>query len=357
MFGVITQKMRGLWFGFVLSIILLLYGLSSLPGHILAAFLMGLPVFIVWRRRMIGLFIEQKNIFESQVTRLETERRKLEEEKIQWQASQPKPGQVKVDEPVANKQNNVSQVQPDQGHQVTKLLIKVDVSSLPIQESNIPGWFSLKELSLLYEAIMYAKPDECVEIGSYVGRSTHGICSALRDLGGPRKLLCIDMFNAPTSKDTSAPAVRKLIERFPTMIDEYFDNEKYPTALDSFKLTLDKHPFMKPFVEIKVCNSKHLELVDEAFGFALIDGDHTYEGVKNDLIKLLPSMKKGAVVVFHDNSNHFPGVQMFISEVKKLNEFVYLGQADTAIAFQINDEINNPTFLFDQLSFNEQPRP
>ena len=39
---------------------------------------------------------------------------------------------------------------------------------------------------------------------------------------------------------------------------------------------------------------------DYDWDFAFIDGDHSYEGVKADFYNLLPYLKKGTQVAFHD---------------------------------------------------------
>jgi FkbM family methyltransferase len=71
--NIIKLKFQGLWFGLMISIILALYGLSSLPGATLAAFLAVLPFFIAWRQRMIKLFGSYQDKHEEEITALETQ--------------------------------------------------------------------------------------------------------------------------------------------------------------------------------------------------------------------------------------------------------------------------------------------
>lgn len=70
--NIIKLKFQGLWIGLMLSFILTLYGLSPLPGAIIAAFLAVVPFFIAWRRRMIKLFMLQQNRYKEQIAALET---------------------------------------------------------------------------------------------------------------------------------------------------------------------------------------------------------------------------------------------------------------------------------------------
>jgi predicted O-methyltransferase YrrM len=41
-------------------------------------------------------------------------------------------------------------------------------------------------------------------------------------------------------------------------------------------------------------------LASQRFGFAFIDADHTYEGVKEDIVQVLPLLRPGAKIMFHD---------------------------------------------------------
>jgi predicted O-methyltransferase YrrM/PAS domain-containing protein len=52
-FELIRVKMQGLWVGLILSLLLLVYGLSSLPGHVMVAVIAFLPLVIAWRARVI----------------------------------------------------------------------------------------------------------------------------------------------------------------------------------------------------------------------------------------------------------------------------------------------------------------
>ena len=64
----------------------------------------------------------------------------------------------------------------------------------------------------------------------------------------------------------------------------------------------------------------------EKFDAIFIDGDHTYEGVKNDYLNALPLLNEGGVMIFHDiNSSGCPGVVGLWNEIKNYEciEFVH----------------------------------
>ncbi len=67
-------------------------------------------------------------------------------------------------------------------------------------------------------------------------------------------------------------------------------------------------------------------LGDKRLDFLFIDGDHTYEGVKEDFEMYSPLVKKGGVIALHDIVQHPPEigceVSRFWSEIKSKYEYV-----------------------------------
>lgn len=64
-----------------------------------------------------------------------------------------------------------------------------------------------------------------------------------------------------------------------------------------------------------------LDFVDEYFDFIYIDADHTYEGLKGDIISWWPKLKKGGLIGLHDYENYMcNGVKFGV--VKCVNEFI-----------------------------------
>ncbi|MBK8386796.1 MAG: class I SAM-dependent methyltransferase [Candidatus Accumulibacter sp.] len=59
----------------------------------------------------------------------------------------------------------------------------------------------------------------------------------------------------------------------------------------------------------------------------IIDGDHSYEGVKYDFDSYFPLLHPGGYVIFDDyNAKEWPGVQKFIDQdLRKTQDFEYLG--------------------------------
>jgi hypothetical protein len=53
---------------------------------------------------------------------------------------------------------------------------------------------------------------------------------------------------------------------------------------------------------------------DESLGFVNIDCDHSYEGVKKDIVAWWPKLVKGGVMAFHDYENKSYGVKRAVEE-------------------------------------------
>ena len=55
--------------------------------------------------------------------------------------------------------------------------------------------------------------------------------------------------------------------------------------------------------------------MDKEIDILLIDGDHSYEGVKADYERYVPFVKKGGLILIHDVCNH-GAVKRFWKELK-----------------------------------------
>jgi predicted O-methyltransferase YrrM len=156
---------------------------------------------------------------------------------------------------------------------------------------------------LLYGLVRSIKPEVCVEIGSALGSTASYIGMALKE-NGRGTLYAIDPheptewndFNAVDSfkefmGNISAIGVREQV----SIIRSYSD-----AAARNWTLPID---------------------------FLLIDGDHSYDGVKRDWELFLPHVKPTGIVVFHDTMWDLPpyagkvrsdmGVPRFVDELRQ----------------------------------------
>jgi len=72
-----------------------------------------------------------------------------------------------------------------------------------------------------------------------------------------------------------------------------------------------------------------------ALDFAYIDGDHSYEGVKNDALKVLSRLNPHGMIVFDDYYDRFPGVIQFGDELEALPGVSWLGEVDGDVALRV----------------------
>ena len=70
--------------------------------------------------------------------------------------------------------------------------------------------------------------------------------------------------------------------------------------------------------------------------FIFIDGDHSYDACKADILAWSPFVKRGGVIAFHDFGSRADGVTRAIFEETKAGRFAEIvGVANTIIAFRM----------------------
>ena len=79
------------------------------------------------------------------------------------------------------------------------------------------------------------------------------------------------------------------------------------------------------------------EISNQSFDILIIDGDHSYAGVKSDFINFLPYMNKGGYVIFDDyQSKDWPGVTEFVDqEVVKSENVALVGACFRSAVFKV----------------------
>ena len=137
---------------------------------------------------------------------------------------------------------------------------------------------------------MACRPRYSLEIGSYVGASAYFIGSALRQQREHGVLLCIDTWtnDAMTEGPTD------------TWSDFHANTESIREQI-------------VPIRGFSTDVSEDVKKVTDSIQFMLIDGDHSYEGVKADWETYKAFLHPGSVVVFHDIA-WAEGVQRVVRE-------------------------------------------
>lgn len=144
-----------------------------------------------------------------------------------------------------------------------------------------------EEGEVLYKAVMELPENSIiVEIGCYVGRSTHVLAQTAKLRNS--RVITIDpfltKFDGWDGNNAKKYFVRDVLSVFDNvqLIEEYSQN------------VVDRVPEMD---------------------FLFIDGDHSYEGVKRDCENYLPKLKSGRNVSFHDyNGSSFAELRKAVDE-------------------------------------------
>ena len=149
---------------------------------------------------------------------------------------------------------------------------------------NIPGWFNYSET---YDIIVDKIPNDgvIVEIGSFLGRSTHYLATSLMNANKEEvKIYCIDTFEG-----SSEHANIKLPKDFSSIFR------------DNLKFFIGRN--MVHVLQGRSDDLAILEKIDEAsVDFMMIDGAHEYDNVKDDIINWWPKLKPEGVMFGDDYS-------------------------------------------------------
>lgn len=161
---------------------------------------------------------------------------------------------------------------------------------------NIPGWFSY---DYIYKDMVEQAEGDClfVEIGSFRGRSTAFLAVEIANSGKNIRLECIDPMKLLGHYAESA--VEKP-EEFAGYSAPKF-HERLASVKDHYKLH-------------EMTSDEAVNLFEDGtIDFIMIDGDHSYEGVKKDLINFLPKMRSGGLVTGDDA--FVPEIMQAVQEV------------------------------------------
>ena len=134
-----------------------------------------------------------------------------------------------------------------------------------------------------------------LEIGSYRGESTE----ILLKTGLVEHITCVDLWQNDYDNDDAASYTTPIPE-----IEKQFD-ERLNIYSNVKKIKGNS-------------NDIHSEFDNESFDLVYIDGDHRYEGCKNDIINFLPKVKNGGFIAGHDG-HHPPIMRAIRDTIEKID--------------------------------------
>lgn len=169
----------------------------------------------------------------------------------------------------------------------------VDLERLASISLSIPGMVTPQSGQMLYAlCAMQNISGDVVEIGSWQGRSTSFLARATQDSENGR-FFAIDHFQGNLGKEGSYVVGKRDLSDLRT---NFLENMR--------KLELLPRINLLDMTNIEAAT--HFQ--PNQIRFLFIDGDHTAEGVSKDIELFFPNLCPGAIVVFDDFSNAFPGL-------------------------------------------------
>lgn len=144
------------------------------------------------------------------------------------------------------------------------------------------GWLTDFEGRTLQK---YGTNKICLEIGSYKGKSSVYMAEV------SKKLYCIDLFKSDSGGQGQVDSY--------TTLNEFLNNTKEYNNIISI---------IGDSAIVNEC------LSDNYFDLIFVDGLHTYEYVKSDLLLYWNKLKIGGVMCFHDYNSSWKGVVTAVNE-------------------------------------------
>ena len=178
------------------------------------------------------------------------------------------------------------------------------------------------EASYLYKTIKTIKAGKFAEVGRFKGGSTFLIAAAM---------------------DESSTLDSYDIHLISYLVDSKNSKELVNgSVLDNELIKILKQFDLNDRVNLIVENSNNARLTNEYYDLVIIDGDHSYDGVKKDFLHWKSSLKRNGHIFFHDAvktrpfSSANPGSIKLMNEIKSNynNEFTLKKEIGTLIHFQ-----------------------
>ncbi len=179
--------------------------------------------------------------------------------------------------------------------------MRMDLESVLNRMDTVDGWFAREEGALLFrmaeQALQGGRVGTLVEIGSYCGRSTVVLGSAVLAYRPSAKVHAIDPHEGMLSTPEGTAAGLPSFERFNRNIDAAGLREVIVTVSQRS----DDVPWSLPIALL------------------LIDGLHDYNSVRRDFHHFGPWVEPGGFIAFHDFRNAgFTGVERCVNEILAL---------------------------------------
>lgn len=166
----------------------------------------------------------------------------------------------------------------------------------------IPGWFDFQDV---YDLIVTDAEDgfRLVEVGVLFGASAAYLMDQVAKSGKKISVHLVDHFAVKTCPENFSKEAKAAFTKF----------VGHRGAFDYF---MHQGGYLGKYeLHAKESVAAASDFLDKSLDFVFLDGGHTYEQVKKDILAYLPKLKKGGVMAGHDFDPTFPGVEKAVREV------------------------------------------
>lgn len=167
--------------------------------------------------------------------------------------------------------------------------------------------------------ILSEKPVRVLEVGCFIGISSHWIASALDEIG-----------------DGSIDSIDTFWPKYPSPYHFSYLADPFTLAKSTAKRT-DAGRRITFHVSDSVDFAESISPLDQ-YDFMFIDGDHTFEGVTRDFLAYFPKLRKGGIILLHDTNPKqcgWKGPRRLIDIILKNNHGVSVEEMETQPNFGI----------------------
>lgn len=174
---------------------------------------------------------------------------------------------------------------------------------------SVQGWLDDADGAHLYHLVRdHAPSGVVVELGSWKGKSTIWLASAVRDRRGQGQVYAVDTWEGTGNE---AVHTRMLASYAPHQLRDEFTSHIQKARLSDFVTPVQKTTGQA------ACDWQE----GISVGLLYIDADHDYIACRNDFEKWSPLVMPGGYIVF-DDVPHWPGPTRVVAELPPSYEFV-----------------------------------
>ncbi|MSU23371.1 MAG: class I SAM-dependent methyltransferase [Opitutus sp.] len=195
------------------------------------------------------------------------------------------------------------------------------------QHFKVDDMGSFPERGYLFQLASDAPADaQVLEVGSWMGASTCFLAAGLK--GPAARIYAVDNFQGLSTCGEDA-----------AWYNRHFQKLGANSTLEIFRQNFSDLGFAlraEPVVSDSLAAAQKLAALRGTIDLIFIDGDHSYDACKADIIAWAPFVKRGGVIAFHDFGSRADGVTRAIFEETKAGRFAEIvGVAGTIIAFRM----------------------